>query len=166
MFQVKRQVSNTRLGSYSVLEAKKKGRGGATNEGAKPRERKEKDDVIEVRCCKHLVVPSFQPLLACHSRVISAKILYFFEPNAKYDKPPLLGTRCCAIVVPLPLLCAPRIFASGALVVMSLVIPMCESSVIWALALHADQAFITWSHQRNTRITEEMYTTGAAVDEA
>ena len=31
------------------LSAKKKGKGGGNNEGAQPRERKEKDDVIEVR---------------------------------------------------------------------------------------------------------------------
>ena len=32
----------------TALEAKKKGKGGGNNEGAQPRERKEKDDVIEV----------------------------------------------------------------------------------------------------------------------
>ncbi|CBJ28177.1 conserved unknown protein [Ectocarpus siliculosus] len=36
-----------RVAATSALLAKKKGRGGGNNEGAKPRERKEKDDVIE-----------------------------------------------------------------------------------------------------------------------
>lgn len=37
-----------RVAASTALLAKKKGRGGGNNEGAQPRERKEKDDVIEV----------------------------------------------------------------------------------------------------------------------
>lgn len=36
------------MAATTALEAKKKGKGGGNNEGAQPRERKEKDDVIEV----------------------------------------------------------------------------------------------------------------------
>ncbi|CAM9885932.1 unnamed protein product [Scytosiphon promiscuus] len=41
-------VNVARFGVSTALLAKKKGRGGGNNEGAQPRERKEKDDVIEV----------------------------------------------------------------------------------------------------------------------
>lgn len=41
-------VGVPRVASTTALLAKKKGRGGGNNEGAQPRERKEKDDVIEV----------------------------------------------------------------------------------------------------------------------
>lgn len=45
----RRPVSVARVAASTVLLAKKKkGRGGGNNEGAQPRERKEKDDVIEV----------------------------------------------------------------------------------------------------------------------
>eukprot|EP00752_Nemacystus_decipiens_P005934 g5359.t1 len=44
-----RPVSVARIAASTALLAKKKrGRGGGNNEGAQPRERKEKDDVIEV----------------------------------------------------------------------------------------------------------------------
>ncbi|CAM9508879.1 unnamed protein product [Pylaiella littoralis] len=44
----RRPVGAARVAASTVLLAKKKGRGGGNNEGAQPRERKEKDDVIEV----------------------------------------------------------------------------------------------------------------------
>ncbi|CAM9330345.1 unnamed protein product [Ectocarpus sp. 6 AP-2014] len=44
----RRPANMARVTATSALLAKKKGRGGGNNEGAKPRERKEKDDVIEV----------------------------------------------------------------------------------------------------------------------
>lgn len=45
----RRPVSVARVATSTALLAKKKrGRGGGNNEGAQPRERKEKDDVIEV----------------------------------------------------------------------------------------------------------------------
>ncbi|CAM9112081.1 unnamed protein product [Hapterophycus canaliculatus] len=43
-----RPVNVLRVAASTALLAKKKGRGGGNNEGAQPRERKEKDDVIEV----------------------------------------------------------------------------------------------------------------------
>lgn len=46
---IRRPVSVARVAaSTALLAKKKKGRGGGNNEGAQPRERKEKDDVIEV----------------------------------------------------------------------------------------------------------------------
>lgn len=46
---LRRPVSVARVAaSTALLAKKKKGRGGGNNEGAQPRERKEKDDVIEV----------------------------------------------------------------------------------------------------------------------
>lgn len=44
----RRPANIARVAATGALLAKKKGRGGGNNEGAKPRERKEKDDVIEV----------------------------------------------------------------------------------------------------------------------
>lgn len=43
-----RPVGIARVAATTALEAKKKGKGGGNNEGAQPRERKEKDDVIEI----------------------------------------------------------------------------------------------------------------------
>lgn len=50
--QVRRPASIERVAIMTELSAKKKGKGGGNNEGAQPRERKEKDDVIEV-CTKY-----------------------------------------------------------------------------------------------------------------
>lgn len=48
MIQALRPVGIARVAATTALEAKKKGKGGGNNEGAQPREPKEKDDVIEV----------------------------------------------------------------------------------------------------------------------
>ena len=48
VIQAQRPVGIARVATTTALEAKKKGKGGGNNEGAQPRERKEKDDVIEV----------------------------------------------------------------------------------------------------------------------
>ena len=45
---IARVAATTRVAAFTALEAKKKGKGGGNNDGAQPRERKEKDDVIEV----------------------------------------------------------------------------------------------------------------------
>eukprot|EP00904_Undaria_pinnatifida_P008723 jgi/Undpi1/4981/HiC_scaffold_19.g08333.m1 len=44
---IARVAATTRVAAFTALEAKKKGKGGGNNDGAQPRERKEKDDVIE-----------------------------------------------------------------------------------------------------------------------
>lgn len=60
-----RSASVPRVASTTALLAKKKGRGGGNNEGAQPRERKEKDDVIEV---SHKVSTNMGCLTASHIR--------------------------------------------------------------------------------------------------
>lgn len=55
VIQAQRPVGIARVAATTALEAKKKGKGGGNNEGAQPRERKEKDDVIEVG--RKLVAP-------------------------------------------------------------------------------------------------------------
>lgn len=46
--QARHPTSSSRLTINTPPSAKKKGKGGGNSEGAQPRERKEKDDVIEV----------------------------------------------------------------------------------------------------------------------